>query len=141
MDAGSGHSTLQTPWAERDGSGDGLPWARREAVLTLARLMEPLVPHLAQEIHILLHPGDTGLLYGQPWPVAEAALVAVQSVTLAVQVMGKLRATLTLPPGTDRERAFEAAEADPNVARLLEGRRIVKRIHVPDRIVNFVVAD
>ncbi len=125
--------------AERS-AGDGLVWARREAVLTLARLMEPLVPHLAQTIHALLHGDQAGLLYGQPWPEADPALTAVEAVTLAVQVMGKLRATIELAPGTGREPAIEAAKAEPNVARLLEGQRIVKCIHVPDRIVNFVVA-
>jgi leucyl-tRNA synthetase len=62
----------------------------------------------------------------------------VQSVTVAVQVMGKLRGTIALPPGAGADVAIPAAEAE--VARLLEGKRIVKRIHVPDRIVNFVVA-
>ncbi len=47
--------------------------------------------------------------------------------------------TVALPPGADAATAIAAAEADPNVARLLEGRRVVKRIHVPGRIVNFVV--
>jgi leucyl-tRNA synthetase len=54
--------------------------------------------------------------------------------------MGKLRATITLPVGTDAATAYAAAEADPNVARALADRRVVKRIHVPDRIVNYVVA-
>ena len=47
---------------------------------------------------------------------------------------------MALPPGADAATVIAAAEAEPNVARLLEGRRVVKRIHVPDRIVNFVVA-
>ncbi len=62
------------------------------------------------------------------------------TVTVAVQVSGKLRGAVALAPGTPAEAAYAAAAAEPNVARLLEGRRIVKRIHVPDRIVNFVVA-
>ena len=76
----------------------------------------------------------------QPWPEADPALVAVETVTIAVQIMGKLRGTIELPPGTRADAAIAAAAAEPNVARLLEGRRVVKRIHVPDRIVNFVVA-
>jgi leucyl-tRNA synthetase len=54
--------------------------------------------------------------------------------------MGKLRGTVEMPPGTDAAIVLAAAEAEPNVARALEGMRVVKRIHVPDRIVNFVVA-
>ena len=61
-------------------------------------------------------------------------------MTVAVQVGGKLRGAVALPPGTAAEDAYAAAAAEPNVARLLEGKRLVKRIHVPDRIVNFVVA-
>ncbi len=119
---------------------EGLAWARLEAMLTMARLMAPMAPHLAEEVHSMLDPGRQTLLCDQPWPEADPALVAAQTVTLAVQVMGKLRATVALPPGADAATAIAAAEADPNVARLLEGRRILKRVHVPDRIVNFVVA-
>jgi leucyl-tRNA synthetase len=72
--------------------------------------------------------------------VADPALLVVQSVTIAVQIMGKLRGTIEVAPGAPADVVIAAAEAEPNVARQLEGRRIVKRIHVPDRIVNFVVA-
>ncbi len=126
--------------AERAGVEDGLAWARHEAVATMARLLAPMAPHLAEEIGWMLSPGRQALVCDLPWPEADPDLLAVQAVTLAVQVMGKLRATVALPPGADAAAAFAAAEADPNVARALEGRRVVKRIHVPDRIVNFVVA-
>ena len=126
--------------AERAGAEDGLAWARHEAVMTMARLLAPMAPHLAEEIGWMLDPGRTALVCDLPWPEADPDLLAVQTVTLAVQVMGKLRATVALPPGADAAAAFAAAEADPNVMRVLEGRRVVKRIHVPDRIVNFVVA-
>ena len=75
-----------------------------------------------------------------PWPEADPALVAADSVTIAVQVGGKLRATLAMPPDAPADSVIAQAEADPAVARLLEGKRVVKRIHVPNRIVNFVVA-
>ncbi len=113
--------------------------ARREGVLTLARLMAPMAPHLAEGVQRLIDPGAP-LMAEQPWPEADPALLAIESVTVAVQVMGKLRGTVMLPPGTGEAEALRAAEAEPNVARLLEGKRIVKRVHVPDRIVNFVIA-
>ena len=87
-----------------------------------------------------LRPGGELLVAEMAWPEADPALTAVSSVTIAVQVLGKLRGTITLPPGAQAAAAFAAAEAEPNVARALAGKRIVKRIHVPDRIVNFVVA-
>ena len=125
--------------AERAPDAPGLAWARREAAGILARLLAPMAPHLAESLNDMLAPGSP-LLANQPWPAADPALVAVDQVTVAVQVMGKLRATVLLPPGADAATAIAAAEADPAVARLLDGKRVVKRIHVPDRIVNFVVA-
>jgi leucyl-tRNA synthetase len=117
----------------------GMAFARREAIETLARLVAPAMPHLAEEIYALL-PGTSGLVANAAWPEADPALVAAQSVTIAVQVMGKLRATIEAAPGAPADGVIAAAAAEPNVARLLDGKRVVKRIHVPDRIVNFVVA-
>jgi leucyl-tRNA synthetase len=127
--------------ADRAGDAAGLAYARREAVETAARLVAPMMPHLAEEIFSVLHAGEyAGLVADAPWPVADPALLVVQSVTIAVQIMGKLRGTIEVAPGAPADVVIAAAEAEPNVARQLEGRRIVKRIHVPDRIVNFVVA-
>jgi len=118
----------------------GLVPVLREAVETFALLVGPMMPHLAEQIAHLLDPSRTDLVAERAWPVADPALVAADSVTIAVQVMGKLRATLVLPPDSPAEQVLALAEADPNVARLLEGKRVVKRIHVPNRIVNFVIA-
>ena len=117
----------------------GMAFARREAVETAARLVAPMMPHLAEEIFSRL-PGASGLLAHEPWPEADPLLVAAESVTIAVQVMGKLRATIEVAPRAPADEVIAAAAAEPNVARLLQGKRVVKRIHVPDRIVNFVVA-
>jgi leucyl-tRNA synthetase len=125
--------------ADKSPNAAGMVYARHEAMLIMARLVAPMMPHLAEELYQLLA-GQTGLLALQPWPQADEALTAVQSVVIAVQIMGKLRATVEMPPGSPAEQVIAAAEAEPNVARLLKDVRIVKRIHVPDRIVNFVVA-
>ena len=125
--------------AERAGARPGLPAARREAIGLLARLIAPMAPHLAEETRHLLDPGAP-LIAEQGWPEANPAMLVVEAVTVAVQISGKLRGTVMLAPGTPSETAYAAAEAEPNVARLLKGKRIIKRIHVPDRIVNFVVA-
>ena len=123
--------------AERDGAGID---ARREAMLVMARLVAPMVPHLAEEVQHLVAPAALTLIAEQPWPEADPALLHVDTVTIAVQVMGKLRGTIHMPPGADKDSVLAAAEAEANVARALEGKRVLKRIHVPDRIVNFVVA-
>ncbi len=83
---------------------------------------------------------DAGLVADLPWPVAEPDLLVAESVTIAVQVMGKLRGTVSVPPDAPADSVIALAEANPNVAPLLAGKRIVKRVHVPNRIVNFVIA-
>ena len=125
--------------ADRARDSAGMRFARHEAMLTIARLVAPMMPHLAEEVHGLLT-ADASLLALEPWPTADESLAAAQSVTMAVQIMGKLRATIELALGTPADAAIAAAAAEPNIARLLAGARIVKKIHVPDRIVNFVVA-
>ena len=118
----------------------GLDWARREAVEMAARLVAPMMPHLAEEVYARLSPGSDGIVAELPWPEADAGLAAAELVTIAVQVLGKLRGTISLPPGSAEEDVLVAAAAETNVARLLEGKRIVKRVYVPNRIVNFVIA-
>jgi len=126
--------------AERAPDQPGLHWARREALETLARLVSPMMPHMAEEVHARLQPDAAKLVAELPWPQPNPALLAMDSVTIAVQVMGKLRGTIAAPPDAPAEQVIAMAEAEPNVARALEGKRVVKRIHVPNRIVNFVVA-
>jgi leucyl-tRNA synthetase len=126
--------------AERAKPEPGLGWARREAVEMLARLSAPMMPHLAEEVRARLFPGGRALVAELPWPEADPALLAAASLTIAVQVLGKLRGTIEIAPDTPAEAVIAAAEAEPNVAKALEGKRIVKRVHVPGRIVNFVTA-
>jgi leucyl-tRNA synthetase len=121
-------------------SEPGLPAVRRKAGETLARLIAPMMPHTAEHMHSLLEPASMKLVAELPWPEAEPAWLVAEQVTIAVQVSGKLRGTISVSPGTPAEAVVREAEAEPNVARLLAGQRIVKRIHVPGRIVNFVIA-
>ena len=126
--------------AERAPPEAGLAWARREAVEMVARLCSPMMPHLAEEVYARLFPDNGHLVAELAWPEAEPGLLVAESVTIAVQVMGKLRGTIEVAPNAPADSVIAAAEADPNVAKALEGKRVVKRVHVPNRIVNFVVA-
>jgi leucyl-tRNA synthetase len=125
---------------ERAAPEAGLAWARRESGEMLARLSSPMMPHLAEEIYARLYPDSGHLVAELAWPEAEPALLVAESVTIAVQVMGKLRGTIEVAPDAAAASVIAAAEAETNVAKALEGKRILKRVHVPNRIVNFVIA-
>jgi leucyl-tRNA synthetase len=126
--------------AERSEDLSGLAAARREAVEILTRLIAPMMPHIAEEMYSRLHPGTEMLVADLRWPEPNADLLAAETVTIAVQVMGKLRGTIAVPPDTSRDSTLAAAKVEANVARALQGKKIVKEIYVPNRIVNFVVA-
>ena len=109
----------------------------REGLEVLAQLMAPMVPHLAEELWQRL--GHDTLLVKTSWPEADSAWLAEDEVTIAVQVMGKLRATLNLPKGVEKEAAEAAALDDENVQRAIAGKALRRVIFVPDKILNLVV--
>jgi leucyl-tRNA synthetase len=108
----------------------------REGLETLTRLLAPMMPHLAEEMWQVL--GGDGLVATAPWPQADAELARDEQVTIAVQVNGKLRATLEMPPDAASADVEDAALALPQVARWLDGRAPRKVIVVPNRIVSIV---
>jgi leucyl-tRNA synthetase len=110
--------------------------SRSTAAETLLRLVAPMTPHLAEEAWRAL--GNTGLIADAPWPEADPALLVEDEVTIAVQVNGKLRDTLTAPKGAPREALEEMALSSEKIVRLLEGKPPRKVIVVPDRLVNVV---
>jgi leucyl-tRNA synthetase len=110
--------------------------ARGEAVETLVRLVAPMAPHLAEQAWAAL--GQEGLVADAEWPHSDPALLVDDEVTIAVQVNGKLRDTLTAPKGAPREKLEEMALASEKVGRILEGKAPRKVIVVPDRLVNLV---
>ena len=113
--------------------------AKREALEAIARLAAPMMPHLAEELWALLRPGSAGLVAELPWLEPDPALLRAETVTLAVQVLGKLRGTIEVPVEADEATIFALAEAEENVVRAIDGRPVKKRIHVKGRVVNLVV--
>ncbi|EZP71880.1 Leucine--tRNA ligase [Sphingomonas paucimobilis] len=111
--------------------------SRSAAIRTLALLVAPMTPHLAEEAWADM--GEQGLIADAAWPQVDPALLVEDEVTVACQVMGKLRDTITVPKGTSKEELERLALAAPNVARILDGATPRKVIVVPDRLVNLVI--
>jgi leucyl-tRNA synthetase len=109
---------------------------RADAIRTLVLLIAPMAPHLAEECWFVL--GREGLVANAPWPSFDPAMLVDDRVTLAVQVNGKLRDTVTAPRGLDRAAAEALALSSENVRRQLAGAAPRKIIVVPDRLVNIV---
>jgi leucyl-tRNA synthetase len=111
--------------------------ARANAVRTLVQLVAPMAPHLAEECWALL--GNEGMVADTDWPSFDPALLVEDQVTIAVQVNGKLRDTLSAPRGLSKADAEALALGSDKVQRQLGGAAPRKVIVVPDRLVNIVV--
>jgi leucyl-tRNA synthetase len=110
--------------------------SKAEAVRVLVLLVAPMVPHVAEEAWGAF--GNPGLAADAAWPEHDPALLVEDEVTIAIQVNGKFRDTLTAPKGAPKEALEEMALASDKVARVLEGKPPRKIIVVPDRLVNLV---
>ncbi|HEX3755309.1 MAG TPA: leucine--tRNA ligase, partial [Rhizomicrobium sp.] len=113
------------------------PSARREALEILVLLIAPMMPHLAESCWQAL--GHDRLVAETEWPEADPALTKSDTVTYAVQVNGKLRATFQVEKGTNSEAVQERALGFEPVQRTLEGKAPKKIIVVPNRVVNIVI--
>src|SRR5712692_9080204 len=111
---------------------------RKEVLELLTLMLAPMTPHLAEELWEML--GHTGGLWTARWPGFDEALTREDEVEIPVQVNGRLRGKVKVAVGTGEEEVVKLAQADPVIAPHLAGKRIVKRIFVPDRLLNLVVA-
>jgi leucyl-tRNA synthetase len=115
---------------------EGAAAAKRFAVETLAQLLNPLAPHLAEDMWHAL--GHHTMLAQSPWPVADAALAADNEIEIGIQVNGKLRDTIKLARDCPNDAAEAAALSSAAVIRYLEGKTPKKVIVVQNRIINVV---
>ncbi|WP_028796105.1 leucine--tRNA ligase [Thalassobaculum salexigens] len=118
------------------GTGAGEAWVLRFGFETLVRLMAPMTPHLCEELWRQL--GHDSMLATADWPEADASLAENDTVTIAIQVNGKLRATIEMAKDSSKDAMIEQALEQPNVMKLLEGKSPRKVIAVPNKIVNVV---
>ena len=102
----------------------------------LLQLLNPIAPHFTEEMNEKL---GFAPLYETPWPEYDEAKTVESVVTIAVQVNGKLRATLNVDKNISKEKLLEIAKKEENVLKFIEGHEIVKEIVIPGRIVNLVI--
>ena len=117
-----------------NGPVDGDAW--REAIESLLLCLAPSAPHITEELWQQL--GREGSIHEQSWPEYNEALAQAETVTVVVQVNGKLRERLALAPGASQEDAESAARASARVAGHLEDKTLRRVIWVPDKLLNFV---
>ena len=113
------------------------PGAMREVIEKLVLLLAPFTPYVAEEMWEEL--GRTGPVFKQPWPGYDVELAREEAAEVVVQVNGKLRSRIYAPFGSSKEELERAALEDEKVQPFLEGKRVVKVVVVPDKLVNIVV--
>ncbi len=113
--------------------------AQGEAVRVLVQLLSPITPHITEELWQTL--GNKELLCDSPWPSIEERFLVNETVTLGVQINGKVRATITVAPDADKSQLEAAAMQDEAVKRYIDGKKVNKVIAIPGKIVNIVVQD
>jgi leucyl-tRNA synthetase len=112
-------------------------WAK-EVFELLTLMLAPMVPHLAEELWAILgHTEDT--LTQASWPKFVRELAAEEQVEVVVQVNGRVKARVQVESGLGEEELAGRVLADPKVAKLLDGQRVIKRVVVPNRLVNLVL--
>jgi leucyl-tRNA synthetase len=118
-------------------AGDATPEVRALAAERIVQLLAPFTPHVCEETWRML--GHDEALVSSPWPGFDEDAARSEEVEIAVQVNGRLRATITVDAGAPEEDVLDTALDQEKVKKYTEGKSIVKRIYVPGRLVNLVV--
>lgn len=111
--------------------------AWKSALESMVACVAPFAPHAAEELWFQL--GHHLTIHKDTWPEYDEQYLSADTVTIVVQVNGKLRGQVSLPAGVAESEAVEAARSDEKVAAFLEGRPVRKTIYVPDKLISFVV--
>ena len=107
----------------------------------LLQMLSPFAPHMVEELWESLGyaASESKMACQMSWPAYDESKTVAATATIAVQVGGKLRGTVEVPAGSDNAAVEAAARAVPNVEKFLDGMAVVKVIHVPGKLVNFIV--
>ena len=108
----------------------------KEALVAMTKMLAPIAPHMS---HVLWQElGNDDLVLDAPWPVVDESALVRDSITVVVQVNGKVRSKLEVPANIQKDDALAAAKADVNVQKFLDGLTVRKEIYVPGKLVNIV---
>ncbi len=116
---------------------DALGSLTRAEYRTILILLNPFAPHITEELYELMQFG--GVLNEQKWAEYSEELCVDETVEIVVQINGKVRAKLNIPAGLSQDEMIDAALSDSAVKALIEGKTAVKKIAVPNKLVNIVV--
>ena len=111
----------------------------KDDLVTFIKLLSPFAPHLTEEIYAGLKGEDAGFLTVSAWPEFDPAKTVDDMIEVGVQVNGKVRAAVQIARDADKETALATAKANERVASFMEGKKLIKEIYVPGKIINFVV--
>jgi len=114
------------------------PEVRREVLELLTLMLAPMTPHLSEELWEML--GHADGLWKASWPTHNGDFARDDEVEIPVQVNGKVRGRLKIAAGAKEDAVVEIAQKDSAISPHLNGKRVVKRIYVPDKLLNLVVA-
>lgn len=111
--------------------------AFQEAILALLRLLSPFAPHITEELWHQI--GGEGFLHDGAWPVADESLLLTESITIVVQVNGKVRGKVSVPAEADQDTVWNAAQQEEQIQRWIDGKEPRKIIYVTGKLLNVVV--
>jgi len=112
-------------------------WVLKEGLEALVKLIGPMMPHIAEELWERL--GNTTPLVETPWPKSDQEVMVKETFTIAVQIKGKLRATIEVPNDVDQETVETLALSEPAVAAAIDGKTIIRIVYIPKKIINVVL--
>ena len=104
---------------------------------TMLQLLSPFAPHMADELWERF--GFEGMACTSSWPVYDESKTVASEVTIAVQVGGKLKTTVTVPTDSEQDAVLAVVTADSKIQKLMEGKDLVKVIHVPNKLMNLIL--
>ncbi|MCX5845826.1 MAG: leucine--tRNA ligase [Deltaproteobacteria bacterium] len=109
----------------------------REAIETIIILLAPIVPHITEELWTAL--GYESNLADIPWPVYDHEVAAEEEITIVIQINGKVRSRMVVPADEDGEKIKALALSDEKIIGFISGKKVLREIYVPKKLVNIVV--